>query len=261
MTFHFDEAALISLLLVSARIFAWSIIAPPLATAGLSPMIKTVLSVGLGARGAAGRQGRRRVPLDTVGIAGAVVVQVLVGAGLGFLTRVLFAAIEAAGALLDVFGGFSLSAAYDPLSTTMTSVFGRFYGMLCTTLIFVTNMHLLIFQGFLRTFRAVPLDSGISLAKLSSALESSVTELFVGALQIAGPLIIVLFIADVALGVLNRIAPQLNAFSMSFPIKIGLTLLLVGMGLLLMPQTVVDIAQHRDRQRCVDRRSTIDERP
>ena len=88
----------------------------------------------------------------------------LIGAGLGFLTRLLFAAVESAGALLDVFGGFSLAAAYDPLTTTMTSVFGRFYGLLCTTLIFATDVHLVIFQGFLRTFTAIPLDAAISLS-------------------------------------------------------------------------------------------------
>jgi flagellar biosynthesis protein FliR len=42
--------------------------------------------------------------------------------------------------------------------------------------------------------------------------------------------------------VLNRISPQLNAFSLSFPLKIGLTLLLVGMGFALMPRIVVELA-------------------
>jgi flagellar biosynthetic protein FliR len=42
--------------------------------------------------------------------------------------------------------------------------------------------------------------------------------------------------------VLNRIAPQLNAFTMSFPIKIGLTLVLVGVGFALMPNTIVSLA-------------------
>ena len=113
----------------------------------------------------------------------------------------------------------------------MTSVFGRFYGLLCTTSdLRVTDMHLLIFQGFLRTFQRCR-STGMSLTKLDRHLVAACRQLFVGALQIAGPLIVVLFIADVALGVLNRIAPQLNAFSMSFPIKIGLTLLLVGIGL------------------------------
>jgi flagellar biosynthesis protein FliR len=242
MQFSVDAATLVALLLISARIFAWSVVAPPLATAGLPVVVKTVVSVGLALAVLPTMKGQAPA-LDTVSIVGDVVLQVLVGAGLGFITRILFSAIEAAGSLLDVFGGFSLSAAYDPLSTTTTSIFGRFYGLLCTTLIFATNMHLLIFQGFLRTFRAVPLDSGISLSRLGTALSTTVGELFLGALQIAGPLVVVLFIADVALGVLNRIAPQLNAFSMSFPIKIGLTLLLVGLGFLLMPQTVTNIAQ------------------
>jgi flagellar biosynthesis protein FliR len=242
MQFNLDAGMLVALLLISARIFAWSVVAPPIATAGLPVVVKTVLSVGLALAVLPTVKGQAPA-LDTASIIGDVVLQVMVGAGLGLVTRILFSAIEAAGSLLDVFGGFSLSAAYDPLSTTTTSIFGRFYGLLCTTLIFATNMHLLIFQGFLRTFQAVPLNSGISLSRLGSALSTTAGELFLGALQIAGPLVVVLFIADIALGVLNRIAPQLNAFSMSFPIKIGLTLLLVGLGFLLMPQTVANIAQ------------------
>ena len=83
-------------------------------------------------------------------------IQVAIGAGLGFLTRLVFSAIETAGGLLDVFGGFSLAAAYNPLTTTMTSIFGSFYALLCTTLIFATDIHLVIFEGFLRTFSADP---------------------------------------------------------------------------------------------------------
>ena len=171
-------------------------------------------------------------------------IQVAIGAGLGFLTRLVFTAIETAGGLLDVFGGFSLAAAYNPLTTTMTSIFGSFYALLCTTLIFATNIHLLIFEGFLRTFSAIPLNAGMSLSKLSTAITSAMGDMFIAALQIAGPLIVVLFLADVALGLLSRIAPQLNAFSLSFPLKIGLTLALVGSGFLLMPRTVVNLGNH-----------------
>jgi flagellar biosynthetic protein FliR len=54
-------------------------------------------------------------------------------------------------------------------------------------------------------------------------------------------------VADLALGVLNRISPQLNAFSLSFPLKIGLTLLLVGLGFTLMPRLVVELAGQSTR--------------
>jgi flagellar biosynthetic protein FliR len=237
------SSTLVTLLLVSARIMAWMLVAPPIATGGVPKSIKTVLSVGLAL--VLVPQARAHAPVaEFAPVAGALLEQIVVGAALGFLTRLLFTAVEMAGGLLDLFGGFSLSAAYDPLTTTMTSVYGRFYALLCTTLIFATDAHLLIFQGFLRTFASVPLDTGISLARLDATITHAVSEMFVASLQIAGPLIVVLFIADIALGVLNRIAPQLNAFSMSFPVKIGLTLLLVGLGFTLMPGTVVQIA-HR----------------
>jgi flagellar biosynthetic protein FliR len=66
--------------------------------------------------------------------------------------------------------------------------------------------------------------------------------MFIAALQIAAPLIAVLFIADLALGVLSRISPQLNVFQMSFPLKIMLTLGLVGMSFALMPQIITEMA-------------------
>jgi flagellar biosynthesis protein FliR len=243
MQLQVESSTLIALLLVSTRIFAWAMIAPPLASAGLPTTVKTALSVGLAL--VIVPTARANVPAsDTASILTALVIQVAIGAGLGFLTRLVFSAIETAGGLLDVFGGFSLAAAYNPLTTTMTSIFGSFYALLCTTLIFATNIHLVIFEGFLRTFSAIPLNASMSLSKLDTTITSAVGDMFVAALQIAGPLIVVLFLADVALGLLSRIAPQLNAFSLSFPLKTLLTLSLVGSGFLLMPQTVVNLGTH-----------------
>lgn len=243
MRFDVPQSTLITLLLVTARCFAWMSIAPPMATGGVPRTVKVVFSVAL-ALAIVPVASPHAPPAELLPVAGSLLQQVLIGAGLGFLTRVLFAAVESAGSALDLFSGFALSTAYDPMSQSAGAVFGRFYGLLCTVLIFATNTHLVIFGGFLRSFSALPLDASLSLDRLDQALTHAVTQLFVSALQIAGPLIIVLFIADIALGVLNRIAPQLNAFSMGFPVKIGLTLLLVGMGFAFMPRVVVSIASH-----------------
>jgi flagellar biosynthetic protein FliR len=243
---QFASASLVTLLLASARILAWTMVAPPLATGGLPKPVKVMLSVALGLAVVPVAQAHAPAA-EFLPVAGSLLQQVLVGAALGFVTRLVFAAVETAGGLLDLFGGFSLSAAYDPLSTTMTSIYGRFYALLATTLIFATDAHLLIFQGFLRTFASIPLDGQLSLGRLDRVISGGLTELFIAALQIAGPLIVVLFIADLALGVLNRIAPQLNAFSMSFPIKIGLTLLLVGTGFTLMPGVITQLAKHANQ--------------
>ncbi len=246
MQFQIPTATLITLLLVSARILAWSAVAPPLATGGLSLRIRTVVSVAL-ALPLLPLAAHHAPPAETAPLMSALVLQIVTGAALGFLTRLLFTAVEAAGSLLDMGSNFTLATSYDPMTGSSGAIFGRLYGLLCTTLIFATDVHLLIFQGFLRTFSAVPLDAGVSMSRLDRVITSGVTDLFVGALQVAGPLLVVLFIADIALGLLNRIAPQLNAFALSFPLKIGLTLALVGFSFLLLPQTVTEIAGRATR--------------
>ena len=62
--------------------------------------------------------------------------------------------------------------------------------------------------------------------------------MFVAALQIAGPLIAVLFLTDVAFGLLNRVAPALNAFQLGFPAKILLVLTLSGTAIAILPRAL-----------------------
>jgi flagellar biosynthetic protein FliR len=67
--------------------------------------------------------------------------------------------------------------------------------------------------------------------------------MFLAALQIAGPLLVVLFLADVGLGLLTRVAPALNAFSLGFPLKIFLTLALGGVVFAVLPRVVAALVQ------------------
>lgn len=236
---HVNVAAaqLVTLLLVSTRILAWMTMAPPVATGGAPRTAKVILSIGLGLA-IVPRAMAHAPAAEFLPMVASLLEQVLIGAGLGMLTRVLFAAVESAGAFIDMFGGFTAAAAYDPLSSASTSIFGKFYGILATTLIFATNAHLMIFGGFLRTFDALPLDAAMSLARLDHALINSVTTMFVDALQIAGPLIVVLFLADAGLGLLTRVAPALNAFALGFPLKILITLTLGASAFVALPRIV-----------------------
>ncbi|MBV9822270.1 MAG: flagellar biosynthetic protein FliR [Actinobacteria bacterium] len=240
MSVQLGTASVVTLLLASIRITAWLMVAPPFATGGVPRTVRVMLSVGLAL--AVSNTAAAHAPAAELGpLVTSAVEQLVIGASLGFLTRLLFAAVEAAGALIDLSGGFSLAFAYDPLSASTTSVFGKFYGLLATTLIFATNAHLVILQGFLRTFNTLPLDGTMSLAHLDRELVHGVTGMFVAALQIAAPLIAVLFLADVALGLLSRVSPQLNVFQVSFPLKIMLTLGLVGLSFAAMPRVVTEL--------------------
>ena len=65
-----------------------------------------------------------------------------------------------------------------------------------------------------------------------AAMVGAVSQMFLAAVQIAGPLMVVLFLADAGLGLLTRVAPALNAFALGFPLKIMLTLSLGGLVLM-----------------------------
>lgn len=241
MNLTVSTATLTALLLCSVRMLAWVSVSPPFATGGLPRVIKTALAVAL-ALAVTPMTTAHAPPAQVVPLFTSAVEQVIVGGGLGLSTRLVFSAVESAGGLLDLFGGFSLAFAIDPLSQNNNSVFGRFYTLMCTTLIFVTPAHLLIIAGFMRSFQSIPLDGQLSLGRLVDQLIPGLTSMFVAALQIAGPLIVVLFLADLSMGLLNRIAPQLNVFSLSFPLKIILTLGLVGLGFTLLPSTISHLA-------------------
>ena len=159
---------LLAIMLGAVRAGAWMMVCPPFNSRLIPGPVKALLSVGAGP--ADGAVAARRAPVDrrppTSSPARAL--QVFIGAALGFITPLLFAAIQAAGDLLDVFGGFTLAMAYDPLSQSQSSIFGRFYNLIAVTLLFASDGHQLVLRGFLQSFKTLPLNASFSLGRSAS---------------------------------------------------------------------------------------------
>lgn len=172
-----------------------------------------------------------------------LLVQVATGLALGFLVLVALSAVQSAGDLIDLVGGFNSTLALDPLMLTQTSVFGRLHQFVAVTVLFATEGHLMIIQGLSRSLQAMP-DPHVSWDALGHTLISDVTGLVTGALQIAAPVVAAMLVADVSLGLLTRAAPALNAFALAFPLKILLSLLLVGFVVIRLPAEIHDIVEH-----------------
>jgi flagellar biosynthetic protein FliR len=240
MNFNLPIADLLTILLGAARTGAFMALAPPFNSRLIPTQVKALLSVGLTLPMFPYLRGTMP-SLETSDIIFSAAMQIFIGGALGFLVLMLFSALQAAGDMLDLFGGFTLATAYDPLSFNQSSVFGRFYNLVAITILFATQGHLLILRGFLQSFRTMPLNVSFSLETFSRLLLKGVAELFLSALQIAGPLIAVLFLTDIAFGLLNRVAPALNAFQLGFPAKILLLLILSGLALTALPQVVESV--------------------
>ena len=237
MNFELPTAELIAIILAAVRSSAWLMVCPPFNSAVIPGPIKALLSVALALPMAPHLRGN--LPsLQTSALIVSSAEQVVVGTALGFITALLFAALQAAGDLIDVFGGFTLAFAFDPLSQSQSSVFGRLYNLMAVTLLFASDGHQLVLRGFLQSYKTLPLNETLSLETLSRLLTEGIGELFLAAVQIAGPLIAVLFLTDVAFGLLNRVAPALNAFQLGFPAKIFLLLTLSGTAIAVLPRAL-----------------------
>jgi flagellar biosynthetic protein FliR len=243
MTLSLAGEPLIAYLLASVRIVAWLAIVPPFSSRAVPAMAKVVLSLGLAFAVAPSISGD--IPVSFAALSVNVLTQVLVGAGMGFVTYLLFQAIATAGSLIDLFGGFALAQGFDPLGVTMNTVFGKFHQMLATMLLFASGGHLLVIGGLLRSFQFLPLGTSPELSRPTDLLITAFGMFFTTAVQIALPMIAVLFIADLGLALLTKVAPQLNAINVMFPAKIGLTLLLLGLSFPVLPEAMerlVDLA-------------------
>ncbi|MGH9103576.1 MAG: flagellar biosynthetic protein FliR [Acidimicrobiales bacterium] len=240
-----DPVAILGFVLAFVRASAWLVICPPFNTKSIPAMAKVGIAAGL-ALAAAGHLGAGvgsgGVPASTAGFVGAVATQAVTGAALGFIVLVLLSAVEAAGNLIGLFGGFALPPSLDPLSLNASPALGQLYELLAVTLLFAMGGELLLAKGFVSSFGAIgwTLHSAGPLAEI---LTHDVATFFTSALEIAAPLLVVLFLAQVVLGVLSKAAPQMNVFAYAFPFEILLTLVLVVLGVAVLPGYVSQILQ------------------
>lgn len=241
MRIPLDFAWIEAVMLASVRMAAFVVIAPPFSSRAVPARVKAMLAVGL-AIAVSPTVTPGWVSPGHAAFFGALLAELTTGAVLGFLVYVVFAAVQSAGGLLDLFGGFQLALGFDPQSMIQGAQFARMFHMAALALIVSSGAYLVIFSGLFRSFEAIPLAAGIDVAASAESIAGAVTGMFVAAVQIAGPLIVVLFLADVGLGLLTRVAPALNAFALGFPLKILLTLALAGTVFVALPAVVDALA-------------------
>ncbi|HEY0119411.1 MAG TPA: flagellar biosynthetic protein FliR [Cellulomonas sp.] len=226
-------------MLAGVRIAAFLVVAPPFSNKAVPGQVKALLAVGL-ALAVSPRLGDATTTGTAVFLLD-LMLQAVVGAALGFLVWLVFSAVESAGNLVDLFGGFQMSTAFDPMSLVNGATFARLYQGLAVALLVVSGGYQVVLAGMVRSFDALPLGTQPDLAVLAHTAGQGLTDMVVAALQIAGPLLVVLFLADVGLGLLTRVAPALNAFALGFPLKILLTVSLGGMAILTLPGVVTGL--------------------
>ncbi len=223
------------------RAGAWIAVSPPFSNVPMPIMVKASVAASL-AMIAYPHIQPSQVPLGFPEMMGAIVLQVLMGAMLGVVSLTLFSAVEAAGSLVDMFGGIVLPPSLDPLSENQIPIVGQFYNIIALALLFASGGYQLLVEGWVKSFSGSELTLS-SLKFTASVLTNDLASFFVSAIEIAAPLLVVLFAAQVVMGMIAKAAPQANVFLLAFPFQVGLTLLFVGLGIEVLPTAVTNLVE------------------
>jgi flagellar biosynthetic protein FliR len=231
---------LVAFLLVLCRAVAWLWVVPPFSDRKVVPtMVTMAIGSGLGIL-IGPTLPASDIPTDTAGLIGAVVTQVLTGIAMGYVINLLLSTITAAGSLIDVSGGLNLPPSIDPLGLDQTPMIGQFYQQVALLLLFVSGSYLVVIKGFARSFQA----PGFTLAdsnRVAYVLATDLSTYFTSAVEIAAPILVVLFAAQIILAVLSKAAPQMNVWVLGLPIQIFLAITLVAVGITILPTDLGNI--------------------
>jgi flagellar biosynthetic protein FliR len=163
--------------------------------------------------------------------------QMLIGLSMGFSIRLVFSAIDMAGTLISNEMGLGFATAYDPQSAAQTSVISELLGILALLLFMAIDGHLMVLATLVRSFTVLPVamafpgnGSWLNLANAGGII-------FASGVFLSLPVVVALLITNVALGILGRVAPQLNLMAIGFPVTmaLGFAALIVSMSHLAAP--------------------------
>ncbi|MDR1595611.1 MAG: type III secretion system export apparatus subunit SctT [Puniceicoccales bacterium] len=160
-----------------------------------------------------------------------LVKEAVIGIILGFVTGFIFYVAEGVGFIVDVQRGSSMATIFDQMAGSQTSLMGSFLIQMMSVAFFSAGGFLFFLTLIYKTYQVWPVFSffptfeGSFIVFFTNLLNQLMSIIFC----LAAPILIVLFLAEFGLGMVNRFAPQLNVFFLSMPLKSWLSMMFLLM--------------------------------
>ena len=172
-----------------------------------------------------------RPALDYEGVFGFAVIIIregITGLLIGFAASVCNSIILFAGNIIDMDIGLSMVTEFDPTMNTQVTITGNLYNYFILLLLIATDMHHVILQAVVDSFTVIPINGQFfNWDSLAGSITQYMTDLFVIGFRIFLPIFACMMILNCILGILAKVAPQMNMFAVGMQMKI-----LVGFGVL-----------------------------
>ncbi|WP_114193459.1 flagellar biosynthetic protein FliR [Edaphovirga cremea] len=154
--------------------------------------------------------------------------QVIIGATLGLTMQLAFAAVRMAGEVIGLQMGLSFATFFDPTGGPNMPVLARLLNLLAMLLFLTFDGHLWLISLLADSFHTLPVQSEPLNGNGFLALSQAGSLIFINGLMLALPIITLLLTLNMALGLLNRMTPQLSVFVIGFPVTLTIGILTLG---------------------------------
>lgn len=145
--------------------------------------------------------------------------EVAIGLILGFVVKLFFQVYSLMGTLLSMQGGLSMSTIMDPSSMSQSTLIGRIYTLGFSAIFLVSGGYHWLIQTLVNSFEVLPISQPLGTASFIMTIVGAVGTYFELGFKLALPILAVIFIIDVAMGIMARTVPQMNMFVVGIPLK------------------------------------------
>jgi flagellar biosynthetic protein FliR len=157
--------------------------------------------------------------------------EITIGLAVAYSAKLLFAAVQIAGTIIDFQMGFGVVNVLDPQTETQVSITAQFHNILAILMFLALDAHHIIIGAIVESFFLIN-PSQINFSTFTPEIILLLFKAtFLTAIKIAAPIMAILFFISVGLGLVARTVPQMNVFIVGFPLQIGVGLLMVGMSM------------------------------
>jgi len=147
--------------------------------------------------------------------------ETLIGFVIGLIAQLTFGAVQMAGQLSGIQMGIGLSNLIDPQTQEHITSLAQWQNLLALLVFLSVDGHHMLIRAVADSFRVLPLGGGLPSAAGFGLVMNLAGGLFVVALKIAAPVMMLLLLVNAAMGVLSKLIPQLNVFIVGFPLNIA----------------------------------------
>jgi len=227
ITLFFYEGKFIIGLLIFIRVGAMMVSAPLFRNSAIQPALKVVLGIIVASIiTTAYYDEQPQIDFHPWLVVYLVLKEVMAGLLFGFAANTVFFAARMAGGLMDTDMGFQTSLLFNLDSGTPT-LLGELKELVALIIFLLINGHHYLIEGIFLSFKVVPLTTFVITESSIVLLLKMATSVLAIALKIASPVLLSLFVTNLALALLGRVAPQTNIFILSFQAKVAVGLLVL----------------------------------